>query len=183
MDQVTIVNMALAMLGDSPITSLTDATDRAALANTLYDPIRRAVLRAFPWHFAKKRVELSKETATPAFGWTNQFVMPADCLRILEPSDTNLKYAVEGRKILANESSFKIVYIKDEQDPVQFDSLFIDAFATRLASALATSIPKDRALAAQLYQLSILKLREARVVNYMEEPLRTVNTDTLTDVR
>jgi len=54
---VSICSNALRKLGDDPITSLTDDTERARLCNAFYEPTRDAVLRSHPWNFAIERQE------------------------------------------------------------------------------------------------------------------------------
>lgn len=56
--EVDLVNVALVALGESKITALSDATVRAIAANTLYEPIRDALLEDFLWNFAVRRDSL-----------------------------------------------------------------------------------------------------------------------------
>lgn len=56
---VDIVNNALLLLGDNTIVALSDATDRARLANGIYPTARDALLRVHPWNFARSRAVLN----------------------------------------------------------------------------------------------------------------------------
>jgi len=53
--EVSICSNALRRLGDDPITSLTDDTERARLCNAFYQDSRDLVLRSHPWNFAITR--------------------------------------------------------------------------------------------------------------------------------
>lgn len=63
--QIAIVNSALLKLGDARISSITQQTKSAIHANAIWDQIRDCVLRAHPWHFAKKRTRLYPAAARP----------------------------------------------------------------------------------------------------------------------
>ena len=66
--EVSICSNALRRLGDDPITSLTDDTERARLCNSFYTDARDAVLRCHPWNFAITRTSLAQLSDTPAYG-------------------------------------------------------------------------------------------------------------------
>jgi len=59
----------------------------------------------------KKDYNLPADTEAPAWGFTKQFTLPADCLRLLRIFDYESDHLVEGRKILSNSSTMKILYI------------------------------------------------------------------------
>ena len=57
--EVSICSNALRQLGDDPITSLTDDTERARLCNALYPDARDSVLRSHPFNFSITRASLT----------------------------------------------------------------------------------------------------------------------------
>lgn len=82
---VQLVNNALVMLGEGPITDLTDDTDKARVMNGLYVPTLDAKLLDGDWNFANTRAALTPLTATPLWGWSFMHALPSDpyCLRVL----------------------------------------------------------------------------------------------------
>ena len=84
--EVSICSNALRKLGDDPITSLTEDTERARLCNAFYESSRDSLLRSHPWNFAITRATLAKLSSTPAYGFAYQYALPTDpyCLRVLE---------------------------------------------------------------------------------------------------
>jgi hypothetical protein len=73
--EVDIVNMALRLLGDDSITTLSDTTRRAQIANEFWDTVRDATLAEHPWNFNTKRAILyaytkPAATLTPGAGAT-----------------------------------------------------------------------------------------------------------------
>ena len=74
--ETDVINAALRLVGASPITSLTDGTNSANVADDLYDEVRDDLLRSHPWNFATQRVKLAKSSTTPTFEFDNAFPVP-----------------------------------------------------------------------------------------------------------
>lgn len=134
---VSICNAGLILLGEDTITALTENTKAARLCNQRYTTLRDAELRAAKWNFALERVALAKLTTSPAFGFSNEFQLPTDHLRVLKTDDDHDTYRVEGKKLRTNRSSVKILYIRQITDPNQFDLQFVELLAARIAVDLA----------------------------------------------
>ena len=96
--EVSICSNALRRLGDDPITSLTDDTERARLCNAFYADARDACLRSHPWNFAITRASLAQLSATPVYGFDYQFALPTDpfCLRVLAMEFEDYVFKVEN---------------------------------------------------------------------------------------
>lgn len=86
--QVSICNQALGWLGANLITSLNDDNREAQLCKTNYPDIRNAVLEEREWTFAVRRIELAPLVVEPIYGYTNQFLIPPNVIRILNVPDT-----------------------------------------------------------------------------------------------
>ncbi len=123
-----ICNLALAKLGEAPLAGIDlNGSPAARLCYMHYHPTRREVLCSNSWKFAIKAVWLSAVDG--------QFPIPGDCLRILSASAPN--WTLRGRAITCDCKNVHIKYIADIEDVTQFSRMFIDAFATLLASKLA----------------------------------------------
>ncbi len=188
--EVSICSNALRRLGDDPITSLTDDTERARLCNAFYIPSRDQVLRSHPWNFAITRATLAKLSDTPAYEYSYQYALPNDpyCLRVLEMQykDYIFKiehYASQGRVLLTNESTAKILYIAKVTDTAQFDSMFVDVLTAKLAVDLAYPVTNSVKLQDQMQRLFQQKLSEARSVDGQEGFIDDLVSDTFTDFR
>jgi hypothetical protein len=188
--EVSICSNALRRLGDDPITSLTDDTERARLCNAFYIPSRDQVLRSHPWNFAITRATLAKLSDTPAYEYSYQYALPNDpyCLRVLEMEykDYIFKiehYASQGRVLLTNESTAKILYIARVTDTAQFDSMFVDVLTAKLAVDLAYPVTNSVKLQDQMQRLFQQKLSEARSVDGQEGFIDDLVSDTFTDFR
>ena len=188
--EVSICSNALRKLGDDPITSLTDDTERARLCNAFYEPARDSLLRSHPWNFAITRAALTQLSTTPAYGFAYQYALPTDpyCLRVLEMEYQDYIFkienlATEGRVLLTDEGTAKILYIARITDTNIFDSLFVDCLTYHLAVKLAYPVTNSASLQAQMQQLYGLKLSEARSVDGQEGFIDGLVSDTFTDFR
>ena len=165
---VSISNRALTFLGAQPITSLDDDTKEARACKRMFEQSRNQVLRGHPWNFAMRRVELAADTTSPVWGKTNAFSWPADCLSIVEV-DTDEEWVVEGRKIVSNAAApLNIIYVYEVTDPTEFDALFAEAYAYRLASDIAYEVTARQTVLNSMETLYQRKLAEARVVDAQE---------------
>lgn len=165
---VDICNGALNQLGASTILSLTEDSKNARLCNARYTQVRDSVFRSHPWNCLQKRVQLAADTDTPAWGFTKQYTLPADCLRLLTILDYDSDYKVEGRKILTDNSSVKILYISRIEDPNEYDELLRETLSAAIAADIAYAITSSNPLTANMYNLFKDKLKEARFVDSTE---------------
>jgi hypothetical protein len=157
--ETEICNLALGHLGEARITSLEEDSTSARACSLHYEATRDAVLRSHRWNFAQARAQLPRLQFNPPFGWDAAYQLPGDCLRVLEVNGTECgdvlsePYIIEGRAILINAGEVRLVYVRRIEDPLQFDSLFIEAFALKLAIALSETIRGTTGKTEQLFLL------------------------------
>ena len=193
---VTICNLALTRLGHSTITSLDQITKGATLCNLHYPICRDAVLRAHTWNFAIRRASLASDaTATVPFEYTYRFPLPDDCLKVIRTSceaDGGVSagavygwpglvgggvapsYRIEGKAIMTNDSTMLIEYIARIVDVAQFDALFVDCLASRIAAEIATALTDNASMASGMLDVYRQKISEARSVDAQEGTPRDV---------
>lgn len=178
---VDICNGALNQLGASTILSLTEDSKNARLCNARYTQVRDYIFRSHPWNCLQKRVQLPADTDTPAWGFSYQYTLPSDCLRLLRILDYDSDYKVEGRKIVTNNSSMKILYVARIEDPNEYDELLRETLSAALAADIAYAVTSSNPLTANMYNLLKDKLKEARFVDATEGQ-NTVQEDGMADV-
>ena len=104
----------------------------------------------------------------PSWGFSYQFTLPADCLRVLTILNYDYDYKVEGRKILANHGTVKIQYVARIDDANQYDELLRETISAALAADIAYAVTSSNPTAANMYELFQSKLKEARFVDATE---------------
>ena len=165
---VEICNGSLNQLGATTILSLTEDSKNARLCNQRYTQVRDAVFRSHPWNCLQKRVELAADTTAPAWGFSFAYTLPADCLRLLRILDYDSNYKVEGRKILSNTSSMKILYIGRITDPNEYDESLRETLSAALGADIAFAVTSNNTTATNMYNLFQDKLKDARFIDSTE---------------
>ncbi len=93
------------------------------------------------------------------FGWAYRFDLPDGtgayeyCLKVLQVDEDRKNFRVEDRKILINEDTAQIEYIRRVSDPTDYDSMLYDAIALRLAYDISMKITDDPKVTATMFEL------------------------------
>lgn len=170
-----ICNLALAHLGEASIAALDEDSTAGRACALQYAPTLEEVLRSHRWNFATARATLSRLEDDPPFGWSVQWQLPADCLRVLELNGSDggdvvsEPWTIEGDKLLTHATTANVVYVRRITDVSLFDSLFVRALALKLAAVLAETIRGNTSkTAALLEEYGRLTAPQARRVDANE---------------
>lgn len=210
--KVNIANYALQNLGANSITTLTEGSVESTEVNLRYDAVRRSLLEAHPWNFAMKRVALSVDSVSPAFGYENQFVLPSDFLRVFASEEQadfinwgsnfngyltisnkssfsqadNYKIEINAsgaRVLLSDDSAKKIIYVFDQEDTAKFSPMFIELFAAGLAAAIAYRVTDNASLVQAATQRFEDMMRKAKTVDAQQGTYERVEQSLFIGVR
>jgi hypothetical protein len=182
---VSICSNALLMLGAQTINDFNEPVDRAKIAANLYPTIRDDLLRSHPWNCTIKRALLSPDATPPAFGYDNQFELPADFLRVLEVGQNGgqLDYLVEGRSVLANATSVELRYVYLNPVENTWDAGLVALLTLAMAAAMAYPITQSAALQSTMEQKLVMAKKVARAVDGQEDPPQTLGDERLYGAR
>ena len=165
---VGICNGALNQLGATTILSLTEDSKNARLCNSRFTQVRDALFRTHPWNCLQKRIQIAADSTAPAWGFKFAYTLPADCLRLLKILDYDSNYKVEGRKVLSNTETMKILYVSRVIDPNEYDELLRETLSASLSADIAFAVTSNNTTSQNMYQLYQEKLRDARFVDSTE---------------
>ncbi len=174
-----ICNMALAHLGQEPISSLKQEDEKARRCDLFYEPVKREVLRTHNWAFAGSVTELALLGKNQASDWPYMYAYPQDALFIRRVFRGGLygqscafkelyQNDIHARVLLVGVPQASAEYTRDVKDEGLFDPAFVKAFSLALAADLAVALTADGALAQRILQKYTLALDEARRCNMME---------------
>lgn len=155
-----VANLGLLRIGAKTIANLATEQSREAVAVALvFESELRATLRDYPWRFAKRyndALTLIAGTATVPVNvdWQYSYRLPTDFVmaRRLISEGTGRKFDADPHPFEAGTDGTGALLFSDETDPLleytaripcavdQADELFKDAFAWRLAAALAPTL-------------------------------------------
>lgn len=170
---VSICSNALLMLGKEPIADFNEGSDRAKYCSNLYPMVRDQLLRKHFWNCAIKRVLLSPTTTPPAYGYTAQFQLPADFLRVYEVGTAArfiTDFQVENRMILANATALPLRYVWRNVNEDTWDAALAHVATMMMAATLAYPITQSSALRDAMQQDAMRALREAKATDAQENP-------------
>lgn len=177
--QVSIVNRALVKLGETPVLLLTDNVKQARTMAAIFDDTRDAELRANRWKFAIKRAQLSALVAAPSFGYSVQYELPDDYLALVQVGEIYLRtgmkqrapWSIEGRRLLTDmPAPLSIRYISRVTDTSQFDALFVDSLACRLAMEACETLTQSDTKFQRVAAMRDESLKQALRVDAIENP-------------
>lgn len=198
LSDVGIANSALSKIGAGAIIALTDDTPAGRAVLARYAAVRDAELTRHVWRFSIKRTSLAALSSTPVFGYTYEYQLPDDCLRVLvagqsspgldtseyrDGTDT-LDYTIEGRKILTEYGApLYLRYVYRAEDPTQFDNAFAETFAARLAYELVTALSDSTSRKEMAWADYQSALRDAVRSNALQQPAQSLPDDSWIAVR
>lgn len=190
--KIDICNLALAQLGQSPISSLEQENEKARRLNLFYAPVRDEVLRTHNWAFAGVQEPLALLAENPDEQGRFVYKYPTQALFIRAVLD-EMRHRLAFEECFRPDLSTRALLVKTPQAYAQytcritdenlFDPAFVKSFSLALACDLAVALTADTQLAAQLLQKYTLSLEEARRSNTSENFLKVPAEDGFTEVR
>jgi hypothetical protein len=182
LSKVDICNHALLKIGADTIASLdtasntTEATIQSAkFCNVLFDQALEEVLRMHKWNNAMRRVKLTRLTEAPAFKWKYNYLVPTDCIRIInlyettDAYDDQTSWVVEGRNILTDYETAFLSYVSKPQDVSTLNSFVTQCVIQNLAIKLSVPMQLDQGMQNNLLQeFSSVILPQAKSIDAQE---------------
>ncbi len=172
--KIGIINRGLQLLGQPPISSLSENSRGAKAMAVAYDMIFLRELTENNWNFSIKRASLPASAVPPIFGKPRYFPLPGDFLK-LAPDETTFDfgnrhdYNIEGGSIVTSEQGpLPIRYVSSSVTESDFDALFAEALAASLALATCEDITNSNAKKQDARVHRKEQLDSARKVNSMQ---------------
>jgi hypothetical protein len=141
--RVSICNQALDEIGKDSISSFSEDSAQAFKCRAHYDSVRKSMLSAYPWKFARTSVALAGVVPAPYYEgrWIFGYVIPSDCLKVrrlipvvwLPDDELGAPFSINGNYL----------YTYDFTTESLFPPLFTDAFAMALASRLCMPLTNN----------------------------------------
>jgi len=190
--KLDIGNRALTKLGEARITTFDETSKAAETLKSMFDIVADAELRANVWNFAKARALLPALSTAPEFGYARAFQLPTDWLRTLQVGqfpvyprpDSRGLFSIEGRQILTDLGApLALRYIARPESTLQYDALFIEVLACRLAAECAEPICQSTTKAQAKWQEYASAVQVAKRANAIERPSQAIADDTWMESR
>lgn len=156
--KTSIANRCLAKIGETRVSNIAnDSSKKALTINEMWDQVRDALMKSYPWNFAVKRTSLALDGTSPKWEYNNRYLFPVDFLSLLEIR-RDPEFEIIGNYIETNEGApLKIKYIARIEDVGLWDAMFNEAMAAQLAvetvEAITQSNTKKQILIAERDQV------------------------------
>jgi hypothetical protein len=193
---VQICNLALARIGQAPISSL-DSPESSVeeFLAVQYPQTRQAALREYVFSFARRLAILPPTgDIVPAFGYSAAYHKPTDFIRFLGLGDTSFQNGdIPAHLVRLSEvyiftdygdsDGLKADFIYDNDNVGQWDPLFKEVVVLRLAKALAPKYAVKPSLLAEIKDDLRMAERAASAAAGQESPPRLVQRSPVLSVR
>ena len=197
--KLELINSALILIGDVPLTSLTSGTRAQVVATTLYDNIVQSELSKFRWGFARRQEQLFRAgapgvgTLVPLFDWSAVYRLPLNMVSLIRLSPS-IPYQVYSEEITSPEpAGNQAVYVNYEGDlfadyiynvseidwPAYFSKMIEYALAMDFAPSIRDSASSMQTLAQQYLNAS----RMARYTDSQQHPQTPIQDRPFINVR
>lgn len=195
--KVSIVNVALILLGAATIKSFTDNSKQARIAAQLFDQVRDREIARHIWKFALYRKDLPEYLSDePRGSYRYSYGKPVDWLQTVWIGNLTLgspeassrvweaDWSHEGEYILANLAPpLPLQYMRRITDTTKFHTLFAEALSCRLAMMMCESLTASTSKWEKARAEYKEAIAEARRANAILDPPRTQTADTWLDAR
>ena len=197
---VSICSQALLLLGSTSISSFSDGTAPASIAQVIYPKVKAQTLGMYPWSFSLTKTQLARSASTPLSYWQYGYALPSDMVngvprKVFVSNNTNAPnltdYEIQGAELLSQEQTIFIDYQRDVNEqsmPAYFVQLLIYKVAWHLAEPVTDQTTKSEywktvALGTPLESLRGGYFRQATAIDGSGQSSQVLADYVLVDVR
>lgn len=171
--QTEIANYALVKVGANKITDINDSNSTEAVTvKTIYNQVRQSLLRSANWSFARIRSSLAQLETAPAFEFSFAYQLPSDFIKLVQVYNPCSNWKKLSGQLHSDDTTMNIEYIADITDENDFDPLFEECVALKIATEICFKFSSNATLESTLRQQLEMKLREAKTINAKENSYR-----------
>lgn len=179
--KIQLISNALILLGDAPISSLTDVGAGAIAGANLYESSYQNLLSIHRWRFAVKKAMLSRLTAKPMSDYMYQFQLPTDIIKLVKV-DGGRDFDIFEDKIFTNYPSVIVDYVY-RVDENFLPSWFIKTFEFFLAAQFAIPVTGNTTRANEYLTMYTQQLKIAKHIDSAERPSRPIQSNPFLEAR
>lgn len=164
MDKLAVINMALLKTALPLAANLEDCDYNASM---IFDNVVDQNLKLHAWGFAQKFAVLEAAKSEQPFGYSQVYLLPADCVRLIDVRQVNniraprACYTRRGNLVSTNAQPCYARYIWRCHKPEDWPADFTDAVACNIACQIAGLSAEKISLVPQLFQLYVDSVNKA----------------------
>lgn len=177
---IKICSRASVLIGGNLISSFSDGTVEADVANSMYEDVARTALTNSRWRFSTNQAVMNRLAQEPVGRFSAAYQMPADCLMMsaVTVGGNTIEYDTYGDKVYCDASENEeviadYIYRAPEGD---WPPYFITAVEYEMAALMAVSVARDAALANMFQQKAAHEMLKARRLESQQQTTKKLNT-------
>jgi hypothetical protein len=190
-ERIDICNLALGWIGADTITGLEDETVEARQCLNNYALARDATLEAHDWSFAMKRFTPALSGYTPDWGFSYQFVIPSDIMRVVSVGPNKELFweheqdmwVVESGYILADQADIYCRGIRRVNDEGIYSALFAHALAAKLGTLMALTLTQSHTIMEKMAGMYTSMINEAQTRDGLQGRSRRIRNRSMQKAR
>jgi len=165
---IEVAQKAMVLIGLEPLTSFTDQTDEALVANTIFEDVVEDCLAQHNWNFATGQKTLSRLTAVPVDRWDAAYALPTSPsvvqVQTVTIDDQPQQYDIYERYVYLNADASETVVLNYifRPETQYWPPAFTMWTIFRLASVLALSVTRKGDVAKSYTDLAEVQFRRAK---------------------
>ena len=187
LSSLQLCNCAFIRLGEKPLDDLNGTNAQTQIVQTLYDPIRNALLSSYRWSFATKTAALSLNAQQPETpNGLKRFDLPVDCLTVISTGETGRsspkQFKVQGQSVLSSSNALTLRYIFKPDEgacPPYFDTALIAQLAAEFSIPVTDSTSRTQ----MLFKMAEEAAQKARAIDAQQDSPDRIGQFNLIDVR
>lgn len=138
--EIDIANGALQRLGEPPIGSLEDSSERARALQRALPIVRDRALAEGLWSFARKQVSLAALAGAPIVDFVHRYRLPADFIALIRHHAPGAYERQEAELYSDAPPPLTITYVRRIEAPQLWSPLFTELVEIRAAIRVAPAI-------------------------------------------
>ena len=178
---IDIAARALTLIGANPISSFSDVSTEALIANNMYEDVAQASLCQTRWRFATNQAVLNQLTDEPTGRFSVAHQLPVDSIMVhaITVSDLLIIYSIYGDKVFSDASTTDelVVDYSFRADEITWPSYFTLAVEYQLAAIFASSIARDDTLTQVMEAKAERLMAKARNLDSQQQTTRKLVTN------
>lgn len=173
-----VASNALFLMGADSISSFTESTTEAKVANALYEDIVQSSFASHRWRFATKQASVSKLDVVPTGRYSASYHIPSSCVTVnaVTLNHFPVEYDIYQNKIYCDETQDLVIDYIDRVPESDWPSYFTTAVEFSLAATFAITIARDASLSQLMEGKANLLFTKARNIDSQQQTTRKLNT-------
>lgn len=179
--KIKIISDALILLGEKPLSSLSEDRWGATVGSNLFERVYENELQSNRWRFAMKKEMLARLLDVPLNEWQYAFQLPSDCLLPIGVYPSQ-QYEIYSDRIYSNASELELDYMfKPEVTAVP--RYFAQMLTFAMAREMAMPIKESQAAYGMSDQKYMEQRARAMFADAQGRPNRPFIDSPFTDIR